>query len=162
MSNINDATFVMIKPDGVARGLVGEIITRIERKGLRVACMKMCKPTLSEVQELYKQHEGKTYYEGLITSSLVGSVVVMAVVGLWAQDVMRKLIGATAGFNAEPGTIRGDFSNSQRSNLIHASSSALDAERELLIWFTPTELDYGIQRVQLINREWNYSTDELK
>ncbi len=132
--------FVMIKPDAVKRGLIGEIISRIERKGLKIKAMKMIKMTIDMAKELYKEHEGKPFFNDLIEYVTSGPVVVMVVEGPSAVSVMRKMIGDTDGSKAEPGTIRGDFALSKARNLVHATDSPEKVEREMSIFFEKEEL----------------------
>ncbi len=135
-----ERTFVMIKPDGVRRGLIGEIISRIERKGLKIVAMKMVKMSREKAEELYAEHKGKHFFEELISYVTSGPVVAMVVEGESAVSVMRKLIGPTDGREAPPGTIRGDFALSKSENVIHASDSVEKAEREIKVLFSDEEI----------------------
>ncbi len=132
--------FVMIKPDAVRRGLIGEIISRIERKGLKIKAMKMIKMSNEMAHKLYEEHEGKPFFEDLVSYVTSGPVVVMVVEGPSAVTVMRKMIGDTDGSKAEPGTIRGDFALSKARNLIHATDSPEKVEREMSIFFKKEDL----------------------
>jgi len=135
--------FVMIKPDAVKRGLVGEIISRIERKGLKIKALKMIRMSREQAEQLYEEHRGKPFFEDLVQYVTSGPVVVMIVEGPRAVYVMRKMIGATDGAEAEPGTIRGDFALSKARNLVHATDSPEKVERESKIFFSEEELvDY--------------------
>ncbi len=160
MSNATELTFVMIKPDGVARGLMGEIISRIERKGLRIMCLKLGRWSEHQFKTHYGHLDEKPYFNDLIASSMAGPSAIMCVVGLHSQKVMRAMIGATAGFEAVPGTIRGDFGNSQRLNLIHASDSRESAIHEIALWFSGAEIDSGYQGVRNVSAMWNYTPEE--
>ena len=133
-------TFVMIKPDGYRRGLVGEIISRIERKGLRIIGMKLIKMSREQAEKLYAVHREKPFFQDLVNFVTSGPVVVMVVEGESAVDVMRIMIGPTDGRKAPPGTIRGDFALSIQENIIHASDSPENAQYELSIFFNEKEL----------------------
>jgi len=132
--------FVMIKPDGVKRGLVGEIIKRFEQKGLKIRALKMIRMTVEQAKELYKEHEGKPFFEDLINYVVSGPVIVMVVEGPRAVEVVRRMVGATDGAEAEPGSIRGDFALSKARNIIHATDSQEKVEREMSIFFDKKEL----------------------
>ena len=137
-------TAVLVKPDGLQRGLIGEIISRFERKGLKLVGMKMVSMSDAQLSDWYAEHKDKGFFGDL--KSFMGSlpVVAMAWQGIDAVPVVRKLIGTTSGREAEAGSIRGDFGMSQQYNLIHASSSSEDANREIDIVFAPDEIfDYG-------------------
>jgi len=133
-------TYVMIKPDGVKRGLIGEIIRRIENKGLRIIALKMLRLSREKAEELYSVHRGKPFFESLIEFVTSGPVVAMIVEGEEAVNVMRTLIGPTDGRKAPPGTIRGDFALSVQENIIHAADSVESAEREMWIVFSKDEV----------------------
>ncbi|MCI2415517.1 MAG: nucleoside-diphosphate kinase [Candidatus Aramenus sp.] len=133
-------TFVMIKPDGVKRKLVGEIISRIERKGLNIVAMKMVQINRERAEELYAEHKGKSFFPELISYITSGPVVCIVVEGDEAVAVMRKMIGATDPKEASPGTIRGDFALSKGENIIHASDSEEKARREMYIFFREEEI----------------------
>lgn len=128
-------TFVMLKPDGVSRGLTGEVILRIERKGLKILALNKISMTRGQAELLYLPHKGKSFYEGLISFITSGPVVIMAVKGRNAIAVVRNLIGSTDPATASPGSIRGDFGLQVQENVVHASSSSEDAKRELGIFF---------------------------
>ncbi|MDH5806512.1 MAG: nucleoside-diphosphate kinase [Candidatus Methanomethylicaceae archaeon] len=135
-----ERTFVMIKPDAVLRGLIGEIISRIERKGLKIVGMKMIKLSEEEASKLYEVHRDKPFYNDLIKFIRSAPVVVMAIEGESAISIMRKIIGPTDSKEAPPGTIRGDFSCSKSMNVIHASDSLENAKKELSIFFKENDL----------------------
>ncbi len=147
-----ERTFVMIKPDAVVRGLIGEVISRIERKGLKIVAMKLHQLTEEEAKELYKPHEGKHFFNDLIEFVRSAPVVLMAVEGESAISVMRRLLGSTDAKEAAPGTIRGDFSCSKSMNLVHASDSPESASRELAIFFK--EEDY--LKYRRVDEDWVY------
>ncbi len=136
-------TAVLVKPDGLQRGLIGEIIARFERKGLKLVGLKMVRMTDAMLSDWYVEHKDRSFFGDL--KSFMGSmpIVAMAWEGVDAIPVVRKLVGTTLGREAEAGSIRGDFGMSQQMNLIHASSSADDAAREIKIVFSDDELfDY--------------------
>ena len=137
---VKQRTYVMIKPDGVKRGLIGEIIRRIENKGLRIVALKMLRLSREKAEELYSVHRGKPFFESLIEFVTSGPVVAMIVEGEEAVSVMRTLIGPTDGREAPPGTIRGDFALSVQENIIHAADSVESAEREMWIVFSKDEV----------------------
>jgi nucleoside-diphosphate kinase len=130
-----ERSLIIIKPDGVQRHLIGEIVGRIEKKGLKIAAMKMLQVSRELAQKHYDVHKGKPFYGPLVNFITSGPVVAMAVEGPNAITVMRKLMGKTFGFEAEPGTIRGDFGVSTQYNLVHGSDSPETAESELSLWF---------------------------
>lgn len=139
-SVMTERTFVMLKPSAVERGLIGEIISRFERKGLRLVAMKTLTLTRAQAEELYAVHRGKHFYEELVSRMTGRRVVVMVLEGRSAVSVVRKLTGATDPVNAEPGTIRGDLGLDLTDNLVHASDSAESFSRESSIFFSPSEL----------------------
>jgi len=138
-------TLILIKPDAIQRGLAGEIISRIERKGLKIVASKMLKVTPELAKKHYAEHIDKPFYpklEQYITSS---PTMAMVVSGPEAIAVIRLMVGATNGLEAVPGTIRGDYSTSQRLNLVHASDGPESAAREIATFFEPSEiLDYHL------------------
>lgn len=136
-------TAVLVKPDGMQRGLIGEIIQRFERKGLKLIGLKLVQLDDIQLSEWYVEHKDKGFFGDL--KSFMGSMPIVAMVweGIDAIPVVRKLVGTTLGREAEAGSIRGDFSMSQQLNLIHASSSEGDAAREINIVFGDDEIfDY--------------------
>lgn len=135
-----ERSFMMIKPDAVQRRLVGRILQRVEEKGLSIVGLKLIAMPRARAEQLYSVHKGKPFYETLVSFITSSPVVVLAVEGNQAVAVIRKLLGATFGFNAEPGTIRGDFGSSKGFNLVHGSDSAESVARELPIFFAPEEL----------------------
>ncbi len=130
-----ETTFVMIKPDGVQRGLVGEIIDRFERKGLKLVGLRSLIPSEEIAEEHYAVHKERPFYNGLISFITSGPVVAMAWSGIDAISVARIIIGATNGREALPGTIRGDFGMDIGFNLIHGSDGEDTASSELALWF---------------------------
>lgn len=135
-----ERTLVIVKPDGVQRGLVGEIIGRLERRGLRLAAMKFMAVDLEQASKHYAVHVGKPFYEGLIKYITSGPVVVMAWEGNKAIEAVRQTVGATNPTAAAPGTIRADLALDIGRNLIHASDKPETATFELGLWFQPGDL----------------------
>ncbi len=143
-------TFVLLKPDAVLRGLVGEIIRRFERKGMKIVAMKMVYIDEEHAGKHYEEHKGKPFYDSLVGYLTSGPVVAMVIEGANAIENVRKLIGSTEPASAQPGTIRGDFAHITYSradntgrpvtNLIHASDSEESAKREIELWFKPEEI----------------------
>lgn len=154
-----ERTLVIFKPDAVQRGIVGEILTRFERVGLKVVGMKMVTPTRDQYYEHYENigkvisRRGEGVFNAVLDFMLQGPVIVMVLEGVEAIEIARKIVGATEPKSAAIGTIRGDFShisygradseNKSTPNLIHASDGASDAEKEIKHWFSDSELyDY--------------------
>ena len=128
-------TFVMVKPDGVQRGLVGNIIQRFENKGLRLVGLRQITPSLELAESHYAVHSERPFYSGLIEFITSGPVVAMAWTGVDAISVARNIIGPTNGREATPGTIRGDFAVDIGHNIIHGSDGEDTAAFELGLWF---------------------------
>ena len=135
-----ERTFVMIKPDGVQRGLVGEIIARFERKGLKLVAMKMVHVDDAFARKHYAVHEGKPFFEGLVEYITSSPVVAMVWEGKNAIRVVRDMVGATDPQKAAPGTIRGDYGMEIGRNLIHASDGQETAAFEIALWFDEAEI----------------------
>ncbi|MCC7361125.1 MAG: nucleoside-diphosphate kinase [Anaerolineales bacterium] len=135
-----ERSLVIIKPDGVQRGLVGEIIGRLERRGLRLVGLKFLAVEVSLAEQHYAVHQGKPFYEGLIRYITSAPVVVMAWEGKKVVEAVRQTVGATNPTAAVPGTIRADLGIDIGRNLIHASDSVATAEFELGLWFKPGEI----------------------
>jgi nucleoside-diphosphate kinase len=135
-----ERTFVMLKPSTVARGLVGNVVGRIEVKGLKISAMKLTWVTEEMAAKLYAVHKGKPFYGSLVAFITSGPIVAMVVEGDEAVKVVRKLIGATNAKEAEPGTLRGDLALSNQKNAIHASDSVENAKCEMSIFFKPAEI----------------------
>lgn len=125
----------MVKPDGVERALVGEVIRRIEAKGYRIVSMKQMQISPELAERHYGEHKGKPFYEGLVSFITSGPVVAMVVEGENAIAEWRKMMGATNPADAAPGTIRGDFASSIDENIVHGSDAPATAEREIGIFF---------------------------
>jgi nucleoside-diphosphate kinase len=134
-----ERTFALVKPDGVRRGMIGEILTRFERKGLKIVAAKMLHVTPELAQRHYAEHQGKPFYPGLVQHITSGPVVALAIEGRSAIAVVRLLTGSTNPQTAAPGTVRGDLAIAITPNLLHASDSPASAERELALYFTPEE-----------------------
>jgi len=135
-----ERTFVMVKPDGVTRGLTGEIISRIERRGLRIVAMKMSEMSREMAAEHYGEHRERPFFGELVDFITSGPVVMMVVEGPGAIGVMRTMMGPTDPQGAPPGTIRGDFALEVGENLIHGSDGPESAARELELHFAMGEL----------------------
>ncbi|HDN81997.1 MAG TPA: nucleoside-diphosphate kinase [Methanomicrobia archaeon] len=142
-----ERTLVLVKPDGVVRGLIGETVKRIEQKNMKIVAMKMIQITEDLAKEHYKEHKGKPFFKDLIDYITLAPVVAMVVEGERAIDVMRKIAGKTNPDEASPGSIRGDFGyNTPRfmCNVVHASDSVTSAKREINLFFKKEEiLDYS-------------------
>jgi nucleoside-diphosphate kinase len=130
-----ERTLVLLKPDAVRRGLVGHVLSRFEAKGLRIVAMEQRTITGEVADAHYAEHVDRDFYPPLREFATSGPLVALVLEGDEAITVVRKLTGATDGRQAEPGTIRGDLSLSNRENLVHASDSAESAEREIALWF---------------------------
>ena len=133
-------TLVLIKPDAVQRGLSGEIISRLERRGLKLAAMKMLRVTPELAHRHYGAHVGKPFFDGLVEFITSSPLIAVAVEGENAVDVVRTTMGATNPVEAGPGTIRGDFGLTIGMNLIHGSDSPESAETELALFFDEGEI----------------------
>jgi nucleoside-diphosphate kinase len=133
---MEERTLVLIKPGGVQRRLIGEIIRRIEARGLKVTTLKMETPERKLVEEHYAEHRGKGFFEDVVSYLTSGPIVAMTVEGTNAVKAIRAMMGATNPVDAAPGTIRGDFALTVDDNLTHSSSDPDAAERELGLWFS--------------------------
>ena len=140
MSAQSQRTLLFVKPDGVMRGLMGEIVGRIERKGLLITAIKLLKLNKAQAERFYDVHRGKPFFEALVEHVTSGPILAMVVEGPEAISVVRRLIGETSSFKAEPGTIRGDFGVSITKNVVHASDSVENAEREISFFFKKPEI----------------------
>jgi nucleoside-diphosphate kinase len=136
-------TLVLAKPDAVQRGLVGEIIGRFERKGLKVVGLRLLTVPRHMAETHYAVHAGKPFYPGLVDFITSGPVAALALEGPDAIAVVRRMVGKTMPNEAEPGTIRGDLGVSGLRNLIHASDAPDTAEAELALWFDGGTVDYA-------------------
>ena len=135
-----EKTLVLVKPDGVQRGLIGEIITRFENRGLRLVAAKFMKVSPDLASKHYAVHEGKAFYDNLIQFITSAPVMAMVWAGPDAIAAVRQTVGKTRGTEAAPGTIRHDYALQARYNLTHASDSPENAEAEIALWFSPDEL----------------------
>ncbi|MEO6882223.1 MAG: nucleoside-diphosphate kinase [Mycobacteriaceae bacterium] len=133
---MSERTLVLVKPDGVARGLTGEVLGRIERKGLTIAALKMLTAPRRTAEQHYAEHEGKGFYESLLEFITSGPLVAVVVAGERAIPAFRQLAGGTDPVEkAVPGSIRGDLALSTQLNLVHGSDSQESASREIALWF---------------------------
>ncbi len=135
-----ERTFVMVKPDGVRRGLVGRILARFEDKGFRIVGLKMLQMDQALAERHYAEHKDKPFFPGLVNFITSGPVVAMVLEGPNAIAEVRKMMGATHPKDALPGTIRGDYATTIDENVIHGSASPEDAQREISLFFRPEEL----------------------
>lgn len=152
-----EKTLVILKPDAVARGLAGRIIARFEDKGLRIAAMRLEMVSKETAMQHYAEHKSRPFFGMLVEFITSAPVVVMAIEGRDAPAVVRKLVGATLGRVAEPGSIRGDFGMSQSFNLIHASDSNDSAKRELALFFKESDFMPDAREDDF---RWNYDFSE--
>jgi nucleoside-diphosphate kinase len=153
-----ETTLILLKPDCVQRGLVGRVVSRFEEKGLKLVGLKLMQISPELAAKHYAAHREKGFYAGLVRFMTSAPVVAMAWSGNDAVAIARKMMGATFGFNAEPGTIRGDFGVSRSYNLIHGSDSKEAAEKELALFFPEGVLDYELNAFR-----WIYdASEELK
>lgn len=137
---MQERTLLLIKPDGVQRGLVGEIIGRIEKRGFKLVGLKMLQVSKELASKHYAEHDGKPFYNNLVNFFASGPLVAIAVEGPNAITSIRKMIGATNPNEALQGTIRGDFALATTNNLVHSSDGQQSAQRELSLFFTECEL----------------------
>jgi nucleoside-diphosphate kinase len=145
-----ERSLVLLKPDTVQRGLIGELISRLEEKGLKVAGMKLMKVSDELAREHYEEHVEKDFFSDLFDFITSSPIVAMVVEGEQAISVIREMMGATNPFEAKPGTIRGDYGLDLTKNLIHGSDSAESAKREIGLFFDDEEiLDY-----ELTSKKW--------
>ena len=140
MNYTEERTFVAVKPDGVKRGLTGEIIRRFEAKGLKVVALKMLNVTTEMAEQHYAEHKGKSFYDRLIRYIQSGPVVAMVLEGYNAVAAARHLMGKTNPNEADVGTIRADFAQVMEYNVVHGSDSVESAEREIAIYFNENEI----------------------
>ncbi|MFT7617928.1 MAG: nucleoside-diphosphate kinase [Planctomycetota bacterium] len=151
-----ETTLLIIKPDGVQRGLCGEIISRFETKGLQIVGMKMMTIPQELAHKHYAAHSERPFFAGLVRFMTSSPVVVFALRGVGAIDISRKMMGATFGSKADPGTIRGDLGVSNSFNLIHGSDSPEAAETELGLFFAEGD----VQTYDQGNLNWIYDASE--
>ena len=130
-----ETTFVLVKPDGMSRGLAGEILRRFEARGLELRGARLLKVSRSMAREHYAEHRGKPFFDGLVEFITSGSVLALAVSGESAVSVVRTMMGATDPLDSAPGTIRGDYALELSENIVHGSDSKASARRELALFF---------------------------
>jgi len=151
-----ERTLIIIKPDGIQRHLAGEIIARLEKRGFKLVAAKFMKISEDLARRLYAVHKGKSFYEGLVKYLPSAPTLIMVWEAEGVIDMIRKMMGATFGYEAQPGTIRGDFSCSKGYNLIHGSDSIASAEKEISLFFTPKEIiDY-----EFADADWLYGKND--
>lgn len=143
-------TLAIIKPDAVQRRLIGKIISRFEEKGLEIIGLRMMVISEDLARKNYAEHEGKEYFEKLVTFMTSGPTVILVLRGKKAIEITRRLMGSTSGHEAAPGTIRGDYAISGRFNLLHGSDSEESAKREISLFFENEDL---VEQEQS-NRKW--------
>ena len=151
-----EQTLVIIKPDALTRGIVGELLHRFERKGLKIVGLKLSHLSESQLHEHYAHHKTKPFFPALIAFMRSAPSVVVALEGNNAVDIMRRMAGETSGLKATPGTIRGDYSLSNQNNIIHASDSVAAAKAELKRFFNAEDL-FHYQRIDV---DMLYAKDE--
>lgn len=147
-----ERTFCMVKPDGVQRGLIGEILSRFERRGMKICALKMIKIPRELAERHYAEHKGKSFYPSLIDYITSGPVVCMVIEGDNAVSVVRTMMGKTNPQDADSGTIRGDLAIQTGRNIVHGSDSPESAKREIELFFN----DYEIQKYIRIDETWLY------
>ncbi len=153
-----ERTLLIFKPDAVQRGLVGRILSVFEEKGLKIVGLKMERLSKEKLEKHYEHHKDKPFFAELIGFMSSIPCVLAVVEGIEAVSVVRKLVGATNGRKAEPGTVRGTFSMSNQNNLVHASESVEIAKKEISHFFEASEIwEYNIDRIKSI-----YSPSEAK
>jgi nucleoside-diphosphate kinase len=135
-----EKTFILVKPDGVQRGLIGEILSRLEKRGLKLVAARFMQVPVSLAEKHYAVHQGKPFYEGLIKYITSAPVMAMVLEGPNAIQAVRQTMGLTDPLKAEPGTIRHDFASRISRNLTHASDSPENADNEISLWFTKDEI----------------------
>jgi len=145
-----EKTFLMVKPDGVQRGLVGKIIQRVEDRGLKICAIKMMRIPRELAERHYEEHKGKGFYNPLLDYITSGPVVCMVLEGENAVAACRAMMGKTNPQDASPGTIRGDFSQVTGRNIVHGSDGSESANREIKLFFN----DYEIQKYEKIDEAW--------
>ncbi|WP_366923325.1 nucleoside-diphosphate kinase [Metallumcola ferriviriculae] len=147
-----EQTYVMIKPDGVQRNLVGDVIGRFEKKGYKLVAIKLLLLTEEQAKEHYREHVGKPFFPGLLGYITSGPVVAMVWAGKDVVSAARKMMGKTNPLEAEPGTIRGDYGLDIGRNVIHGADSVESAQREIAIYFKEDESTSYEKTIE----EWQY------
>jgi len=152
MSN-NERTYIMIKPDGVQRNLVGAIISRFEQRGFKIVALQMVTPSKEHLEKHYEDLASKPFFPGLIKYMLSGPVVAIVVQGLDAVKTGRAMLGATNPLASAPGTIRGDYALAVGRNICHGSDSVESAEKEIALWFPN-----GVASYEDVEYTWVHET----
>lgn len=153
---MEERTLIIIKPDAVQRHIMGQLISRFEQKGLKLVAAKFMRIDESLAKKHYAVHKGKPFFEGVVKYISSSPVLVMVWQAKGVIEMTRKMMGATFGLEAEPGTIRGDFGCSQRYNLVHGSDSPGSAEAEIVLYFTDDEItDYTFA-----DRDWIFGKSD--
>lgn len=152
-----ERTLVLLKPDAVNRGLMGEIISRFERKGLKISAMRMLQVDDKLANEHYESLKDKPFFPSLVEFITSCPVVAMVLEGPSTVSVVRTIMGPTFGLDAPGGTIRGDFGISKQFNLVHGSDSPESAEREISLYFKPED----IMSYDVITREWTWAEEDI-
>lgn len=150
-----ERTFIAVKPDGVKRGLIGEVLKRFESRGYKVIGLKMLQVTPEQAAAHYAEHVGKPFYDGLVKFITSAPIVAIALEGEDVVAQARRIMGATDPNKAEIGTIRADFGQMMSRNIVHGSDSVESAQRELSIYFRPEELMSGTKN------SFDYVTESL-
>ncbi|GAA6021224.1 hypothetical protein JCM10207_002579 [Rhodosporidiobolus poonsookiae] len=146
-----EQTYIMIKPDGVQRGLVGEIIGRFEKRGYKLVALKLVQPTVEHLEKHYADLAGKGFFRGLVTYMASGPVVAMVWEGKDAVKTGRTILGATNPLASAPGTIRGDFAIDVGRNVCHGSDAVESAQKEIALWFPE-----GVVSHEMASAKWIY------
>jgi nucleoside-diphosphate kinase len=153
---MTERTLIIVKPDGIQRHIAGEIVSRFEKKGLKLVAAKFLKPDSDLASKLYAVHKGKPFYNGLVNYLCSSPVLAMVWEAQGVIEIGRRMLGATFGFEAVPGTIRGDFGCSRGFNIVHGSDSPKSAEYEIPLFFKPQEIiDY-----EFSDEHWLYGKNE--
>ena len=147
---MRERTFVMVKPDGVQRSLVGDIVSRFERRGFRICGIKMMRIPKELAERHYEEHKGKPFYEPLLEYITSGPAVCMVLEGENVVAVVRSMMGKTNPQDAMPGTIRGDLAQVTGRNVVHGSDSSESAKREINLFFN----DYELQKYERPDEKW--------
>jgi len=151
-----DKTLIIFKPDAMQRRLVGQILARFERKGLKLVGLKLVQVTRELAETHYEEHKERPFFGVLVDFITKQPVIVGVLAGPNVVPVVRKMLGATFGHEAEAGTIRGDYSISRSYNLVHGSDSPESAEREIALWFAPGE----VQEWAPLDEPWVFSDED--
>ncbi|KAI0807254.1 nucleoside diphosphate kinase [Fomes fomentarius] len=148
--SVQERTYIMVKPDGVQRGLVGTIISRFEQRGFKIAALKLVHATPEHLEKHYADLKGKPFFPGLIKYMASGPVVGIVFEGLDAVKTGRSILGATNPLASAPGTIRGDFALAVGRNVAHGSDSVENAEKEIALWFPEGVVQYTYDQAKWI------------